>query len=92
MILNISHGLHLLETTSLELSPQEEDQSFEELQEFYEKWRDYAEYVVLQKQIDSLRVIGEVEKKTIAIKCSKRGNDVYWWRVDKRLRFLKMHI
>jgi len=30
----------------------------------------------------------EVDKETFAVKCSKRGNDVYWWRVGKRLKFL----
>jgi len=44
--------------------------------------------MVIQKQTDSLRIAGEIDKETFAIKCSKRGNDVYWWRVDKRLRFL----
>jgi hypothetical protein len=42
----------------------------------------------LQKQTESPFVEGEVERETIATKCSKRGNDVYWWRVDKRLEFL----
>ena len=35
-----------------------------------------------------MRNKGEVEKETIAFKCAKRGNDVYWWRVGKRLKFL----
>ena len=64
------------------------DLDFEELKEFYRDWRDYDEYVVLQKQSDNLRNKGEVEKETIAVKCAKRGNDVYWWRVWKRLKFL----
>lgn len=45
--------------------------------------------MVLQKQTESLRTKGEIESDTIATKCSKRGNDVYGWRLDKRLRFLK---
>ena len=65
------------------------DIDFKELEKFYLDWRDYSEYLVLQKQSESLRVQGEVEEHTFAIKCSKRGNDVYWWRVDKRLKFLK---
>ncbi|MCJ7761668.1 hypothetical protein MUP59_11105 [Candidatus Bathyarchaeota archaeon] len=44
--------------------------------------------MVLQKQEYSLKVVGEVDKETFTEKCSKRGNDVYWWRVDKRLQFL----
>ncbi len=66
----------------------DKDLDFEELKEFYRNWRDYDEYVVLQKQSENLRNKGEVEKETIAIKCAKRGNDVYWWQVGKRLKFL----
>ena len=66
----------------------DKDLNFEELKEFYRNWRDYDEYVVLQKQSDNMRNKGEVEKETIAFKCAKRGNDVYWWRVGKRLKFL----
>ncbi|MCW4038528.1 MAG: protein rep [Candidatus Bathyarchaeota archaeon] len=58
------------------------------LEEFYLEWRNFDEYIVLQKQTDNLRIKGKVVKETIAIKCSKRGNDVYWWRVWKRLKFL----
>ena len=66
----------------------DKDLDFQELQEFYIKWRDYVEYIVLQKQTENLRIKGEVDKETRAVKCSKRGNDVYWWRVRKRLKFL----
>jgi hypothetical protein len=65
------------------------DPDFEELTEFYAGWRDFIEYMVLQKQEDDLRVKGEVDKETFAVKCSKRGNGVYWWRVAKRIGFLK---
>lgn len=71
------------------------DLDFQELQEFYLKWRDFIEYIVLQKQTENLRMKGEVDRETFAVKCSKRGNDVYWWRVGKRLRSfqgLKDHI
>lgn len=66
----------------------DKDLDFEELQKFYVDWRDFIEYMVVQKQTDNLRVKGAVEKETIAVKCAKRGNDVYWWRVGKRLKFL----
>jgi hypothetical protein len=66
----------------------DKDLDFQELQEFYLEWRDYDEYIVLQKQTDNLRVKGEVNKETIAVKCAKRGNDVYWWRVRNRLMSL----
>ena len=61
---------------------------FDELQQFYRDWRDFDEYVVLQRQTYSLRIKGEIERETIAVKCAKRGNDVYWWRVWTRLKFL----
>lgn len=67
----------------------DEGSNFKELIAFYLEWRDFNEYLVLQKQKSSLRVKGEVKRETIAIKCRKRGNDVYWWKVNKRLRFLK---
>jgi hypothetical protein len=66
----------------------DQDVDFQELQAFYRKWRDFIEYIVLQKQTDNLRIKGEVDRETIAVKCAKRGNDVYWWRVGKRLKFL----
>jgi hypothetical protein len=68
---------------------------FTELTEFYREWRDYVEYVVLQEQIKNLRIQGEIIKKTYAAKCAKRGNDVYWCRVQQRLKpinNLKKHI
>lgn len=61
---------------------------FEELTQFYKEWKDYDEYLVLQKQTKNLRVKGEINKETIAVKCAKRGNDVYWWRVGKRIKTL----
>lgn len=66
----------------------DESSNFKELQEFYQEWRDYNEYLVMQKQIERPKMKGEVDRETVATKCSKRGNDVYWWRVDKRLKFL----
>ena len=58
------------------------------MEKFYVEWRDYNEYIVVQKQSDNIRIEGEIEKETIAVKCSKRGNDVYWWRVWKRIEKL----
>ena len=66
----------------------DKDLDFQELQEFYLKWRDFDEYMVLQKQAEDLQIKGVMVRETIAVKCAKRGNDVYWWRVRKRLRSL----
>ena len=64
------------------------DPDLEGLAKFYVDWRDYPEYIVVQKQTDNLRIEGKIDKETIAVKCSKRGNDVYWWRVWKRVEKL----
>lgn len=57
----------------------------DELTRFYRGWRDLDEYGVMQKQTWTGY---DVEKKTIAVKCSKRGNDVYLARTDRRFRVL----
>ena len=64
------------------------DPDLEGLEKFYVEWRDYNEYMVVQKQTDNLKTKGEIDRETIAVKCSKRGNDVYWWRVWKRIKKL----
>jgi len=64
------------------------DPDLEGLEKFYVEWRDFTEYIVVQKQTDNLRLEGEIDRETIAVKCSKRGNDVYWWRVWKRIKKL----
>ena len=50
-----------------------EESNFKDLQDFYLEWRNYDEYLVLQKQIQGQDIEGEVEKETIATKCSKRA-------------------
>jgi hypothetical protein len=62
------------------------DPDFTGLEAFYLEWKNFDECIVLQRQTDNLRMKGDVEKETIAVKCAKRGNDVYWWRVWKRLK------
>jgi len=64
------------------------DSDLEGLEKCYVDWRDYPEYIVVQKQTDNLKIEGGINKETIAVKCSKRGNDVYWWRVWKRIKKL----
>ena len=66
----------------------DKDIDFGELEKFYRDWRDFDEYIVFQKQTDNLRRKGEIKKETVAIKGAKRGNDVYGWRLRKRLKFL----
>lgn len=55
------------------------------LVDYYEAWRDFPEYLVLQKQVGS----PNPEKTTIAVKCSKRGNEIYRSRVRKRLAWME---
>lgn len=64
------------------------DPDLEGLEKFYVEWGDYEEYFVIQNQSDNLRIEGEIDRETVAIKCSKRGNDVYWWRIGKRINKL----
>jgi hypothetical protein len=49
---------------------------------FYREWRDFVEYGVIQKQ-EWTR--GSCKKTTLAVKCAKRGNDVYRRRVQGRM-------
>jgi hypothetical protein len=58
---------------------------FNGLVQYWRIWKDFVEYLVLQKQEGRFYE----EKTTIAVKCSKRGNDVYWGRVKKRLGFIR---
>jgi len=80
------HKPRLAYARSYFLGSSDRDPDLEGLEAFYLEWRDFDEYMVLQKQSDSLRVKGDVEKETIAVKCAKRGNDQYWWRVGKQLK------
>jgi hypothetical protein len=51
--------------------------------EVYEYWREYNEYLLLLGENNSTG-----EKLRLAVKCSKRGNDVYAKRLEMRLNFL----
>jgi len=53
------------------------------LAEAFRFWRDYAEYLLLRGEN---RVNGK--KLYVAVKCSKRGNDVFSRRLDGKLGFL----
>lgn len=62
-----------------------EDPDLEELTRLYRGWRDLVEYGVMQKQTWTGY---DVEKKTIAVRCSKRGNEVYRARTRRRFGVL----
>lgn len=51
----------------------------EELCDVYSQWVNQAEYLVLAKP---------ESRKFVAVKCSKRGNDVYKFRIENRFREL----
>jgi len=53
--------------------------SHEELLSIYQEWRDSDEFVVLAN-VES--------RKFLAVKCAKRGNDVYRWRIENRFKAL----
>jgi hypothetical protein len=65
------------------------DPDLEGLKNFYREWRDFDEFVVLQRQFEEFR---QTKRKTIAVKCSKRGNDVYRWRTKKRFQDLRVFL
>jgi hypothetical protein len=54
----------------------------------YRSWREFDEYLILYRReaLDS----GDVSQKFVAVKCSKRGNDVYRRRVRARLGGLSL--
>jgi hypothetical protein len=74
-----------------------EDLGFESLEEaldlgeeLFSCWRDLAEYLVLRKEY-----VGKGEPREseyFAVKCSKRGNDVYQRRIKTRLGWLNQEI
>ncbi len=54
----------------------------EELIEIYRKWRDQDEYAVFCEFLPDFKL------RYHAMKCAKRGNDVYNWRIKKRFKEL----
>ena len=54
----------------------------EELIEIYRKWRDQDEYAVFCEFLPDFKL------RYHAMKCAKRGNDVYNWRIKKKFREL----
>jgi len=85
---DVEHKPRLAYARSYFLGYSDRDPDLEGVTQFYVEWREFNEYLVVQKQTDNLRREGEIDKEAIAVKCSKRGNDVYWWRVWKRIRKL----
>lgn len=55
----------------------------------FQHWRDLAEYILLRKRYVGR---GEKEDEFLAVKCSKRGNDVYQRRIKTRLGYLNQEI
>lgn len=53
------------------------------LSELYRSWRDFDEYLLLKGTHFKTG-----EEKFIAVKCSKRGNDIFSERLNKKLGFL----
>ena len=85
---DVEHKPRLAYARGYFLGYRDRDPDLEGLADFYVEWRDFDEYMVVQKQTGNLRFKGEIDKATYAVKCSKRGNDAYWWRIDRRLGFL----
>ena len=60
-----------------------EDHDLEDIERGYLDWVSYPEYIVLQGEH-----VHTGEKRWKAVKASKRGNDVYNWRLAKRLNLV----
>jgi len=58
--------------------------SDDDLIELYENWRDQNEYLILCYHRRDFRL------EYRAIKCAKRGNDVYNWRIGQKFKELEM--
>lgn len=54
------------------------------LNEVFKFWQNYAEYLLLKGEN-----VSSGEKLFLAVKCSKRGNDVFARRLDRKLGFFK---
>jgi hypothetical protein len=63
----------------------ENENYFPLLLQLYETWRDQLEYMVFRCRC-------EQKEDYIAVKCSKRGNDVYNARIKHRFRFFEKNI
>ena len=82
-LLNSENKPRLYYARSYFLNDFEDIYNFDGLIKFFESWRDYPEYVVLEKVT---LINNEETRKRIAIKCSKRGNDVYIYRTKKKIK------
>jgi len=58
--------------------------SDDDLIELYKNWRDQSEYLILCYHRRDFRL------EYRAIKCAKRGNDVYNWRISQKFKELEM--
>ena len=63
------------------------ENSLDLLEELYVYWRDFHEYLVLRSEHVNAKTWSS-EWKYVAVKCSKRGNDIYVSRVKRRLNWL----
>ena len=58
----------------------------EEITDHYKKWRDQDEYLLfLEREEEKTKEETKIEGRYRAVKCAKRGNDVYKYRVKKSL-------
>jgi len=60
--------------------------------DLYRHWRDQAEYYTLEIRIRQPETRELAERSWVAVKCAKRGNDVYAYRVKQKLEPLKKAI
>jgi hypothetical protein len=87
--LNVARNM-LLNVGNLEdLGYSSLEEALEVGEELFSFWRDLAEYMVLRKEYVGKK---DLEDEYFAVKCSKRGNDVYQRRIKTRLGWLNREI
>lgn len=70
---DIKHKPRLTYARSYFLGYSDKDPDLKGLEKFYGEWRDYNEYIVVQKQSDNLRIKGEIDKKTLLSNAQNEG-------------------
>jgi len=61
---------------------------FSLLEDLFSYWRDFSEYIILRRAKVEPRTF-KTNWEYVAVKCSKRGNDVYTSRIKKRFSWLR---
>jgi hypothetical protein len=70
----------------------ENENYFPLLPQLYDAWRNESEYMVFRHRYVLENLSNEQKEDYVALKCSKRGNDVYNARIKRRFGFFNKNI